>query len=74
MNQATVERVPFGLVGEFSGFILDKQDQPRGIRLMWLGKEVMIKVAKYLRNDRYDGWIPGMQVEEIGRASCRERV
>lgn len=66
MSQATVERVPFGLVGEFLGFILDKQDQPRGLRLMWLGQEVMIKVAKYLRNDRYDGWIPGMLVEVWG--------
>lgn len=66
MSQATVEPVPFGLVGEFLGFILNKQDQPRGLRLMWLGQEVMIKVAKYLRNDRYDGWIPGMQVEVWG--------
>lgn len=66
MSQATVERVPFGLVGEFLGFILDKQDQPRALRLMWLGQEVMIKVAKYLRDDRYDGWIPGMQVEVWG--------
>ena len=66
MSQATVEQVPFGLVGEFLGFILNKQDQPRGLRLMWLGQEVMIKVAKYLRNDRYDGWIPGMQVEIWG--------
>ena len=66
MSQATVERVPFGLVGEFLGFILNKQDQPRGLRLMWLGEEVMIKVAKYLRDDRYDGWIPGMQVEVWG--------
>ena len=63
MSQATVERVPFGLVGEFLGFILNKQDQPRSLRIMWLGQEVMIKVAKYLRDDRYDGWIPGMQVE-----------
>ncbi len=66
MSQATVEPVPFGLVGEFLGFILDKQDQPRRLRLMWLGQEVMIKVAKYLRNDRYDSWIPGMQVEVWG--------
>ena len=66
MSQATVEQVPFGLVGEFLGFILNKQDQPRGLRLMWLGQEVMIKVAKYLRNDRYDGWIPGMQVRVWG--------
>lgn len=66
MSQATVERVPFGLVGEFLGFILNKQDQPRGLRLMWLGQEVIIKVAKYLRDDRYDGWIPGMQVEVWG--------
>ena len=66
MSQATVERVPFGLVGEFLGFILNKQDQPRSLRLMWLGQEVMIKVAKYLRDDRYDGWIPGMQVEVWG--------
>ena len=27
---------------------------------------MMIKVAKYLRDDRYDGWIPGMQVEVWG--------
>ncbi len=66
MSQATVERVPFGLVGEFLGFILNKQDQPRGLRLMWLGQEIIIKVAKYLRDDRYDGWIPGMQVEVWG--------
>ena len=66
MSQDTVERVPFGLVGEFLGFILNKQDQPRGLRLMWLGQEVIIKVAKYLRDDRYDGWIPGMQVEVWG--------
>ena len=66
MSQVTIERVPFGLVGEFLGFILDKQDQPRCLRLMWLGQEVMIKVAKYLRDDRYDGWIPGMQVEVWG--------
>ena len=66
MSQVTIERVPFGLVGEFLGFILDKQDQPRRLRLMWLGQEIMIKVEKYLRDDRYDGWIPGMQVEVWG--------
>ena len=66
MSQVTIERVPFGLVGEFLGFILDKQDQPRRLRLMWLGQEIMIKVEKYLRDDRYDGWIPGMQIEVWG--------
>lgn len=75
MSQATVERVPFGLVGEFLGFILNKQDQPRSLRLMWLGQEVMIKVAKYLRDDRYDGWIPGMQVEVWGTQQfCRKKT
>jgi (2Fe-2S) ferredoxin len=61
-----IERLPFDLVGEFLGFVWDKQDQPRALRLIWLGREVMIKVAKSLRDDRYDGWIPGMQVEVWG--------
>jgi hypothetical protein len=49
-----IEQLPFDLVGEFLGFVLNKQDQPRALRLVWLGREVVIKVAKSLRDDRYD--------------------
>ncbi len=62
----SIERLPFDLVGEFLGFVWDKQDQPRALRLIWLGRETIIKVSKSLRGDRYDGWIPGMQVEVWG--------
>ncbi len=61
-----IELLPFDLVGEFLGFVWGKQDQPRALRLIWLGREIVIKVAKSLRDDRYDGWIPGMQVEVWG--------
>jgi (2Fe-2S) ferredoxin len=66
MRYDSIERLPFDLVGEFLGFVWDKQDQPRALRLIWLGREVLIKVSKSLRDDRYDGWIPGMQVEVWG--------
>ncbi len=63
----SIEQLPFDLVGEFLGFVWDKQDQPRAMRLIWLGTEILIKVSKSLRGDRYDGWIPGMQVEVWGQ-------
>lgn len=63
----SIEQLPFDLVGEFLGFVWDKQNQPRSLRLIWLGKEIAIKVSKSLRGDRYDGWIPGMQVEVWGQ-------
>jgi (2Fe-2S) ferredoxin len=66
LRYGSLEQLPFDLVGEFLGFVLDKQDQPRALRLIWLGREVLIKLAKSLRDDRYDGWIPGMQVEVWG--------
>jgi (2Fe-2S) ferredoxin len=63
----SIEQLPFDLVGEFLGFVWDKRDQPRALRLIWLGREIVIKVSKSLRADRYDGWIPGMQVEVWGQ-------
>ncbi len=69
----SIERLPFDLVGEFLGFVWDKQDQPRAMRLIWLGREIVIKVSKSLRNDRYDGWIPGMQVEVWGQQKLSKK-
>ena len=67
MSQAVVQSTPFGLVGEFLGFVSTKHPQPRAIRLRWLDQDIVVKIAKDLRGDReLNRWIPGMQVQVWG--------
>lgn len=64
---------PFALVGEFLGFVFDRQGHPRSMKLIWLGQETMITIAKSLRRNCYDGWIPGMLVEVRGEQKLSKK-
>jgi (2Fe-2S) ferredoxin len=74
MSQAVVQSTPFGLVGEFLGFVSTKYPQPRAIKLRWLDQEIVVKIAKDLRGDReLSTWIPGMQVQVWGTQRFSEK-
>ncbi len=75
MNHSIVGQVPFGLVGEFLGFINTKNHQPRAVKLRWLNQEIVIKLAKYLRDDQsVTTLIPGTHVQVWGiQKPSRER-
>jgi (2Fe-2S) ferredoxin len=75
MTQSIVDHVPFGLVGEFLGFIRSKKHQPRAVKLRWLNQEIVIKLAKYLRDDQtVNTLIPGTSVQIWGiQKPSRER-
>jgi (2Fe-2S) ferredoxin len=67
MAQSIVDQVPFGLVGEFLGFIWTKKQQPNAVKLRWLNQEIVIKLAKYLRDDQtVKTLIPGMPIQVWG--------
>ena len=67
MGQAVIQKNPFGLVGEFLGFVITKYSHPRAIKLRWLDQEIVVKLAKDLRDDyELNRWIPGMQVQVWG--------
>ncbi len=75
MGQSIDVQVPFGFVGEFLGFMSGKRDQPRAIKLRWVNQEVVVKIAKYIRDDQtLSDWIPGMQVQVWGtQRFCEKR-
>ena len=74
MSQAVVQSTPFGLVGEFLGFVSTKYPQPRAIKLRWLDQDIVVKIAKDLRGDRaLSTWIPGMQVQVWGTQRFSEK-
>ena len=74
MSQAVVQSTPFGLVGEFLGFVSTKHPQPRAINLRWLDQDIVVKIAKDLRGDReLNRWIPGMQVQIWGTQRFSEK-
>lgn len=74
MSQAVIQNTPFGLVGEFLGFVSTKHAHPRAINLRWLDQEIVIKLAKDLRDDsELNHWIPGMQVQVWGTQRLSER-
>ena len=67
MSQSAAVQVPFMLMGQFLGFIVSKKHQPRALRLRWLEQEIVIQLAKYLRDDRELAMLlPGMQVQVWG--------
>ncbi len=74
MGQAVVQSTPFGLVGEFLGFVSTKYPQPRAIKLRWLDQDIVVKIAKDLRGDlELNRWIPGMQVKVWGTQRFSEK-
>ena len=74
MSQAVLQSTPFGLVGEFLGFVSTKYPQPRAIKLRWLDQDIVVKIAKDLRGDRdLNHWIPGMQVQVWGTQRFSEK-
>ena len=74
MSQAVIQNTPFGLVGEFLGFVITKYAHPRAIKLRWLDQEIIVKLAKDLRDDyELNRWIPGMQVQVWGTQRLSER-
>lgn len=74
MSHAVVQSTPFGLVGEFLGFVSTKHPQPRSIKLRWLDQDIVVKIAKDLRDDReLKRWVPGMQVQVWGTQRFSEK-
>jgi (2Fe-2S) ferredoxin len=75
MGHSIDVQVPFGFVGEFLGFMSGKGHQPRAIKLRWVNQEVVVKIAKYIRDDQtLSDWIPGMQVQVWGtQRFCEKR-
>jgi (2Fe-2S) ferredoxin len=76
MAQSIVDQVPFGLVGEFLGFIWTKKQHPSAVKLRWLNQEIVIKLAKYLRDDQtVKTLIPGMPIQVWGtQKPSKERL
>ncbi len=67
MTESIVDQVPFGLVGEFLGVIRSKKDQPRAVMVRCLNQEIVIQLAKYLREDQtVNTLIPGMSIQVWG--------
>ena len=74
MSQAVVQSTSFELVGEFLGFVSMKHHQPRAIKLRWLNQDIVVKIAKDLREDhKLNHWIPGMQVHVWGTQRSSEK-
>ena len=74
MSHAVVQSTPFGLVGEFLGFVSTKHPEPRAIKLRWLDQDIVVKIAKDLRDDReLKRWVPGMQVQVWGTQRFSEK-
>ena len=74
MSHAVVQSTPFGLVGEFLGFVSTKHPEPRAIKLRWLDQDIVVKIAKDLRDDReLKRWIPGIQVQVWGTQRFSEK-
>jgi hypothetical protein len=58
--------IPFSLVGCFLGFVNNKKQQPKFLRLATLEGEWQVKLAKELRDRDYSDWKLGAQVHVWG--------
>jgi (2Fe-2S) ferredoxin len=74
MRYSRFERIPFGLTGEFIRFVLGKDGKPRALELRWLGRSIVIKIAKFLRDDRYEDWRPGINVQIWGTQKISKKT
>jgi (2Fe-2S) ferredoxin len=64
--------IPFSLVGCFLGFVNNKKQQPKFLRIATLEGEWQVKLAKELRDRDYSDWKLGAQVHVWGHQKMED--